>query len=104
MTTKYIHYIHFIHPFLMSTLPHPLKIPIDDLRGFCLGTSGLYVSCFSEVNCPHYLLIFYHLAPLTTYSTHIILHSYIDQLFQYFSFANIFFPSTTSCIPFKQTH
>jgi hypothetical protein len=35
---------------------------------------------------------------------YIILFSYIDKLFQYFSFSNIFISSPTSHCPFRQTH
>jgi hypothetical protein len=37
---------------------------IDSLRGFCLGTSHLYILYFNQINHPsHYLFFIYHHAP-----------------------------------------
>jgi hypothetical protein len=39
------------------------KVYIDSPRGFYLGASVLYISCFNQI-FPHYIHFFYHLAPL----------------------------------------
>jgi hypothetical protein len=50
---------------------HCFKVCIDSPRGFCLGTSGLYISCFNQIiPLPHYLLFLYHHALLIFNSSH----------------------------------
>jgi hypothetical protein len=60
---------------------------IDSSRGCHLGTSGLYISWFNQINSfPRSLLILYHHAPLiftsSLYSA--LLYSYIDGCFSIF--------------------
>jgi hypothetical protein len=96
VSTKYIHHI---HPSLVSThltlVPPPKKktyftllpffffflnqVYIDSPRGVHLGISGLYISCFNQINCsfPHYLLILYYHVPLIFNSLQYIMLYYI---------------------------
>jgi hypothetical protein len=49
---------------------------IDSPRGFHLGTSGMYISCFNQINPSCYLLFLYHHAPLIFYSLQYIIFIY----------------------------
>jgi hypothetical protein len=82
-------------------------VSIDSPRGFCLGTSGLYVSCFNQIN-PLSLLLTHSLSPCSS-NVHltvqcIVLYSYINGLSQYFSVSNIFCTSPASHRPLRQTN
>jgi hypothetical protein len=107
MNTKYIHHISHIHPFLMptSSLWYPpqkrsifspvlhlkiFKLYIHSPRGFWLGTSGLNIYCaLIKLTTPLLTLFLSPCSPNIQHVTvqYIILYSYIDGLFQYFSFS-----------------
>jgi hypothetical protein len=93
MNTKYIHHIHphslFPHTYLLHWYPL-LKLLSCKFR---LGTSGLYISCFYQINPPLValcLLPFSHNIQQLTVQ-YIRLYSYVHESFQYFSFSNSFF-------------
>jgi hypothetical protein len=75
-------------------------------RGFALLLQVcVYRALIKLTSQPPYLLILCHHAPLIFNSIQFsALYSYIDGLFQYFSFSNIFFTYPTSCSPFRQAH
>jgi hypothetical protein len=114
---KYIHQIHPCSPFPWAhpppTCTHPQKrlifppthhvfyyVYIGSPRRFHLGTSCLTISFFNWIN-PFTPLLTLSLSPcspniqqLTVWN--IVLYSYMDGLFQYFSFSNSFF--NLSCL------
>jgi hypothetical protein len=88
MNTKYTHYIHLIHLFLMPSplplirisgkdlfhLPSPqffsfcypsfFKSVIDSPRGFCLSISDMYILYFNQINTPLTYSFFITLPPI----------------------------------------
>jgi hypothetical protein len=95
-------------PIFPSSLHLFFNVYIDNPRGYCHGTSGLYISCFNQIN-PLPQLFTNSLSPccpniqqLTVQC--IMLNSYVYGLFQYFSFSNNFVISPASGSPFRQSH
>jgi hypothetical protein len=111
MNTKYTHHIHSHSLFPYSPSPllptsrtdlfyplalHFFKVYIGSPRGFSLGTSCLLISYFNQMNPPITCSFSITMLPLNIQqlkAQYVILHSYIDRMFQYFSFSNIFFPT-----------
>jgi hypothetical protein len=94
--------IHLFYPLAL----HCFKVYIDSPREFCFGTLGLYILCFNQINS----LPLFLTPPLSPCSGNIqqrtiqciILYSYIDCLFQCFSFSNIFFISPPPSVPWDR--
>jgi hypothetical protein len=79
---------------------------IDSLRGVDLCMSGQHIWCFNQINRPLLILFLSPCSPniQQLMVQYVLLHSYVDGLFQYFSFSYNFFLSPTSCNPFRQMH
>jgi hypothetical protein len=109
--TKDIHHIHphspFPMPSLLSLVPPTLgkellyppvlqflrSLYIDNPMEFCFAFSDMYISCFNQINSPHYLLFLYHPAPLLFNNLQCIMlyNINVDGIFQYFSFSKKMF-------------
>jgi hypothetical protein len=116
MNIKYIHHIHpqspfpYSHPFPQVLTPrkklfypfalHFWRCILMVQVGFTLVLQACVYHALIKLPSVTYsfsitMLLYYS----ATYRQYTILYSYIDRLFQYFSFSNIFLPSITSVVP-----
>jgi hypothetical protein len=121
MNTKYIHHILHTSFFTLFLCPlvsapgknlcyalHFFKYILMAQKGFILALQACKFWALMKLTLLHrcYTLCLSPYFPNIQQLTEqcIILYSYIDGLFQYFSFSIIFFPSTASYSLLRQTH